>query len=62
MFNENLEGIIPIKINIINPIPFCPSLDPCEKLTPAEDKINIALTKNGGFFFPSCFSLSIGVK
>src|SRR5262249_56217274 len=38
---------------MINPMPFCPSLDPCAKLTPVQVRISNERIQNGGGRFPS---------
>src|SRR5215469_15588194 len=46
-------------MSIINPIPFCPSLEPCAKLTPVQVNISKARIQNGGGSTPSGASYSL---
>ena len=41
-------GTVPIRISMMRPIPFCPSLDPWAKLTPVQVKISSARIQGGG--------------
>jgi len=50
---------VPIRISIISPIPFCPSFDPCAKLTPVQLSISSARIQNGGGAAPSGASYSV---
>src|SRR5262245_21421841 len=45
-------GTVPIKINMIRPMPFWPSFDPCAKLTPVQVRISNARIQNGGGVAP----------
>src|SRR5579862_7398697 len=44
----NVVGRMPIRISIIKPIPFWPSLDPCPKLTPVHVRISRPRIHSGG--------------
>src|SRR5208283_3118010 len=39
-----------MRIIMISPTPFCPSLDPCDRLTPAEVKTRTARIQDGGLW------------
>src|SRR5271170_2936309 len=43
---------------MISPMPFCPSFDPCAKLTPVQVSSNSARIQNGGGSFPTGASYS----
>src|SRR5258705_402160 len=43
---------MPIRINMMRPIPFWPSFEPCAKLTPVQVSISSARTGNGGGVSP----------
>src|SRR6185436_14446250 len=51
---------MPIRINMIRPIPFWPSFEPCAKLTPVQVRINSACTGNGGGVSPLGASYNSG--
>src|SRR5262249_58215793 len=42
------HGTVPIKISMISPMPFWPSLEPCANDTPVQVRIRIARIHNGG--------------
>ena len=49
-------------MSIIKPIPFCPSLEPCAKLTPVQVAINKLRTKKEGGLLPSGASNNCGLR
>src|SRR5208283_3279613 len=51
-FSAYAVGTVPIRINMISPMPFCPSFDPCAKLTPEQVKISRARIGQGGGVLP----------
>src|SRR5580692_6495603 len=51
-FSAYAVGTVPIKISMISPMPFCPSLLPCAKLTPEQVKISKARIGHGGGALP----------
>ena len=48
MLSAYVAGTIPMSTSMMSPIPFCPSLDPCAKLTPVQVPIRIARIHMGG--------------
>src|SRR5215470_17971374 len=44
---------MPIRISMIRPMPFCPSFEPCAKLTAVQVRISTARIQNGGGALPS---------
>src|SRR5262245_29321621 len=51
---------MPIRISITKPIPFCPSFDPCAKLTPVHVRISSTRIHSGGGWSPFGASYSAG--
>jgi hypothetical protein len=51
-------GTVPIKISMINPIPFCPSFEPWKKLTPVQVRMSIPRIHHGGGSVPAGASYS----
>ncbi len=45
---EKAVGAAPIRISMISPMPFCPSLPPCAKLTAVQVKISRERMPQGG--------------
>ncbi len=41
-------GTVPMRMSMINPMPFWPSLEPCEKLTPVQVSTSRLRIQNGG--------------
>ena len=46
-------GTVPTRISMMRPIPFCPSFEPCAKLTPVHVSISRERIQNGGGSVPS---------
>src|SRR5271170_5351796 len=51
-FNAYVVGTVPIRISMINPMPFWPSFEPWKKLTPVHVKISIERIHHGGGSVP----------
>jgi len=44
--------MVPIRISMINPMPFCPSFEPWKKLTPVQVSTSKQRIQNGGGSLP----------
>ncbi|VUS83507.1 hypothetical protein SB6422_05832 [Klebsiella huaxiensis] len=62
MLTTKPAGATPISTSMTRPMPFWPSFAPCENDTPMADRIRAIRVQNGGFFLPSFFSRSAGVR
>ena len=51
-FSAKAVGAAPIRISMIRPMPFCPSLPPCENDTPVQVRISRPRIHSGGGFLP----------
>src|SRR5579871_3460093 len=59
-FKAYAVGTVPIRISMIRPMPFCPSLDPWAKLTPVQVRIRIERIHKGGGCIPCGASYRCG--
>ena len=55
-------GTMPISTSITRPTPFCPSFDPCAKLTPVHVPISTARIHRGGGWVPTGARYSCGSR
>ena len=55
-------GTMPTRISTISPMPFCPSFEPCAKLTPVQVSTSKARIQIGGGFSPSGAWYSAGLR
>src|SRR5277367_3798145 len=61
-FSAYAVGTVPMRINMIRPIPFWPSFEPCAKLTPVQVKIRTIRIHQGGGRSPSGAAYSAGMR
>ncbi len=48
ILSAKAPGTTPIMISMMSPIPFCPSFDPCAKLTPVQVRTSVPRIHHGG--------------
>ena len=47
-FKAYAVGTVPIRISMMRPMPFCPSFEPCAKLTPVQVRTSNPRIHAGG--------------